>query len=224
MKFHLDNNIIEGTPEELVEYLRLVEGNSSDNQLLCFGHAHQPDEDTLKSLLGSLKGDDSYTDSTEISTKEEDVEVEPPTELQVGDKVKVLDSACGAVGEATVTAVLGDGYVEIAGKDKDGDYLTNWSSHELLLEKIEEEEEDELLGYRFWYLENINLNSFYVLKATTNYFEDSKGKRYTYQDVSGYVKPLDRDDARKRFKRAKENDKLLRYYPKVDLFTHEKLQ
>lgn len=88
----------------------------------------------------------------------------------------------------------------------------------------EVKEEDKLVGYRYWYLEGINISSFYVLKATANYFEDSKGKRYTYQDVSGYVKPLDRDDVHKRFKRAKDNDKLLRYYPTVDLFTHEKLQ
>ena len=144
MKFHLDNNIIEGTPEEIVEYLRLVEGNSSDNQLTTYGHAHQPDKEC-----------------TEPTEESEDESQEPSTELQVGDKVRVLESACGAEGEATVTAVLGDGYVEIAGKDKDGDYLTNWSSHELLLEKIEEEEDVEvdpeeaegLIGYRYWYLE-----------------------------------------------------------------------
>ena len=217
MKLHLDRNIIEGTPEELVEYLRLVEGNSSDNQLLCYGHAHRPVEPE---------------ECTEPTEESEDESQEPSTELQVGDKVRVLESACGAVGEATVTAILKNGFVEIAGKDKDGDYLTNWSSHELLLEKIEEEEDVEvdpeelegLLGYTFWYLEGININSFYVLKATTNYFEDSKGKRYTYQDVSGHVKPIDKDDVSKRFKRAKDNDKLLRYYPTVDLFTHEKLQ
>ena len=207
MKFHLDNNIIEGTPEEIVEYLRLVEGNSSDDQLTTYGHAHQPDKEC-----------------TEPTEESEDESQEPSTELQVGDKVKVLVSEGGAEGEATVTAVLENGKVELEGKNRNGRYLTNWVNYVSNLEKIEVEEEDELLGYRFWYLENINLNSFYVLKATTNYFEDSKGKRYTYQDVSGYVKPLDRDDARKRFKRAKENDKLLRYYPKVDLFTHEKLQ
>ena len=209
MKLHLDSNIIEGTPEEIVEYLRLVEGNSSDNQLTTYGHAHQPDEEC-----------------TEPTEESEDESQEPSTELQVGDKVKVLDGAWGAVGEATVTAVLGDGYVEIAGKDKYGDYLTNWSSHELLLEKIEEEEDVEveevegLLGYRYWYLEGININSFYVLEATSNYFEDSKGKRYTYQAVSERVKPIDREDACKRFESAKDNDKLLRYYPTVDLFTH----
>ena len=212
MKFHLETNIAEGTPEELVEYLRLVEGNSSDNQLTTYGHAHQPDEEC-----------------TEPTEESEDESQDPSTELQVGDKVRVLESACGAEGEATVTAILKNGFVEIAGKDKDGDYLTNWSSHELLLEKIEEEEDvevdpedvkDGLLGYRYWYLEGININSFYVLKATANYFEDSKGKRYTYQAVSERVKPIDREDACKRFERAKDNDKLLRYYPTVDLFTH----
>ncbi|VEV89117.1 hypothetical protein [Staphylococcus phage Stab22] len=31
MKLHLDNNIVEGTPEELVEYLRLLEAESTEN-------------------------------------------------------------------------------------------------------------------------------------------------------------------------------------------------
>ena len=210
MKLNFETNIAEGTPEELVDYLRLVEEGEkkSGNELFSFGHAHQLDGDKLKSLVGSLvKVSDSYTDSTE---------------LQVGDKVKVLVSEGGAEGEATVTAVLENGKVELEGKNRNGRYLTNWVNHVSNLEKIEEE--DELLGYRYWYLEGVNINSFYVLKATTNYFEDSKGKRYTYQDVSGHVKPIDKDDVSKRFKRAKDNDKLLRYYPTVDLFTHEKLQ
>ena len=159
MKLHLESSIVEGTPEELAKYTELLESGNKYNQLFSFGHVHQPDEDTLKSLIGSLKGPDSYTtDSTEIPT-EEDVEVDP-------------------------------------------------------------EEAEGLLGYRYWYLEGININSFYVLKATANYFEDSKGKRYTYQAVSERVKPIDREDACKRFERAKDNDKLLRYYPTVDLFTH----
>lgn len=68
MKLNFETNIAEGTPEELVEYLRLVEEGekNSDNQLFSFGHAHQPDEDTLKSLVGSLvKVADSYTGATE---------------------------------------------------------------------------------------------------------------------------------------------------------------
>lgn len=150
MKLHLESNIAEGTPEELVEYLRLVEGNISDNQLFCFGHAHRPDEDTLKSLIGSLvKVDKEYTDSTESSTE-------------------------GA---------------------------------------------DGLLGYTFWYLDTANFNNFVVLKASLEgYFEASTGKRYTYQAVSGYVRPVDREDVREEFERARDKRALLSYYPVVDEF------
>lgn len=363
MKLHLESNIAEGTPEELVEYLRLVEGNSSDNQLFSFGHAHQPDEDTLKSIVGSLvKVDKEYTDSTETSTDEaglgefylvnvdnsalskgtilkktgnhthkdslgdeylhvdvnalehidkhlyqledrfnfatqvgvrltdstdlaqategdyfkvtdsyvylndvylnegdivtiaeddrdnqplckdeygnscyvllghleliqeptesstEEAE-EPSTGLQVGDKVKVLDSACGAVGEATVTAVHENGEVEIAGTSREGIYLSNWSSHVTLLEKIEEEEENKLMGYTFWYLDTANFNTFVVLKASLEgYFEDSTGKRYTYQAVSGYAKPIDRESVREAFEEAEREGSLLKYFPTIDMF------
>lgn len=360
MKLHLESNIAEGTPEELVEYLRLVEGNSSDNQLFSFGHAHQPDEDTLKSLIGSLvKVDKEYTDSTEISTDEADIgefyivnvdnsalskgtilkkvdkhtlkdslgdeylhvdvnalehidkhlyqledrfsfatqigirltdstdlaqategdyfkvtdsyvylnegdivtiaeddrdnqplckdeygnscyvllghleliqeptEIstdeaeEPSTGLQVGDKVKVLDSACGAVGEATVTAVHENGEVDIAGTSREGIYLTNWSSHVTLLEKIEEVE-DKLMGYTFWYLDTANFNTFVVLKASLEgYFEDSTGKRYTYQAVSGYAKPIDRESVREAFEEAEREGSLLKYFPTIDMFDKE---
>ena len=361
MKLHLESNIAEGTPEELVEYLRLVEGNSSDNQLFSFGHAHRPDEDTLKSIVGSLvKVDKEYTDSTETSTDEadlgelyivnvdnstlskgtilkktgnhthkdslgdeylhvdvnalehidkhlyqledrfnfatqigirltdstdlaqategdyfkvtdsyvylnegdivtiaeddrdnqplckdeygnsfyvllghleliqepteistdeaEDESQEPSTKFQVGDKVKVLDSACGAVGEATVTAVHENGEVEIAGTSREGIYLTNWSSHVTLLEKIEEVE-DKLMGYTFWYLEGTNFNKFVVLKASLEgYFEDSTGKRYTYQAVSGYAKPIDRESVREAFEEAEREGSLLKYFPTIDMF------
>src|SRR5699024_11994827 len=43
MKFHLDNNIVEGTPEELVEYLRLVGAEAEEeesNPLFKFAHTH----------------------------------------------------------------------------------------------------------------------------------------------------------------------------------------
>ena len=356
MKLHLESNIAEGTPEELVEYLRLVEGNSSDNQLISFGHAHQPDEDTLKSIVGSLKGADSYTDSTEISTDEaglgefyivnvdnsalskgtilkkvdkhtlkdslgdeylhvdanavehidkqlynledrfsfathigirltdstdlarategdyfkvtdsyaylnegdivtiaeDDRDNQPlckdeygnsfyvllghleliqepteisteeaetsSTELQVGDKVRVLESACGAVGEATVTAVHENGEVEIAGTSKCGIYLSNWSSHVTLLEKIEEVE-DKLMGYTFWYLDTANFNTYVVLKASLEgYFEDSTGKRYTYQAVSGYAKPVTTESVREVFEEAEREGSLLKYFPTIDMF------
>ena len=373
MKLNFETNIVEGTPEELVEYLRLIEGNSSDNQLISFGHAHQPDEDTLKSIVGSLvKVDKEYTDSTEssteeadlgefyivnvdnsalskgtilkkvdkhtlkdslgdeylhvdanavehidkqlydledrfsfatqvgirltdstdlaqategdyfkvtdsyvylnegdivtiaeddrdnqplckdeygnscyvllghleliqepteISTEEEDVEVEvePSTKFQVGDKVRVLRSAYGAVGEATVTAILEEGRVEIAGTNKDGVYLNNWGSNVLFLEKIEEEdvevdpeeaeEEEALMGYTFWYLDTANFNTFVVLKASLEgYFEDSTGKRYTYQAVSGYAKPVTTESVREVFEEAEREGSLLKYFPTIDMF------
>lgn len=143
MKFHLNSNIVEGTPEELVKYKELLEEKEREAELLKSGHIHQPSEEealiNFKGLLGSMKVKDSYTESTEISTDEEDVEVEPPTELQVGDRVKVLKSEFGAEGEATVTAVLKDGEVEIAGTNKGGKYADNWANHEDNLEKIEED-------------------------------------------------------------------------------------
>ena len=375
MKLNFETSIAEGTPEELVEYLRLVEEGEkkSGNELFSFGHAHQPDEDTLKSIVGSLvKVDKEYTDSTEEAEDEADLEefytvnvdnsalskgtilkkvdkhtlkdslgdeylhvdanavehidkqlydledrfsfatqvgvrlqvgarlsdntdlaqategdyfkvtdsyeylnegdivtiaeddrdnqplckdehgnscyvhlghleliqecTEPTEEaetastgLQVGDKVRVLKSACGAVGEATVTAVHENGEVEIAGTSREGIYLSNWSSHVSLLEKIEEEdvevdpeeaeEEEAPMGYTFWYLDTANFNPLVVLKASLEgYFEDSTGKRYTYQAVSGYAKPIDREDVREVFEEAEREGSLLKYFPTIDMF------
>ena len=130
MKLHLDSNVVEGTPEELVKYQELLEEKEKEEKLLRFGHEHQLTEteqrakDTFKGLLGSLKVKDSYASSTE---------------LQVGDKVKVLNSEFGAEGEATVTAVRKYGEVELAGKNKGGKYADNWANHEDNLEKIEED-------------------------------------------------------------------------------------
>ena len=52
MKLNLETNIAEGTPEELVEYLRLVgeEEKKSGNKLFSFGHVHQLDGDKIKIL------------------------------------------------------------------------------------------------------------------------------------------------------------------------------
>ena len=208
MKFHLDNNIVEGTPEELVKYQELLEEKEAD--LLRFGHEHQLTEteqrakDTFKGLLGSLKVKDSYASSTDI---------------QVGDRVKVLKSELGAEGEATVTAVLEDGEVEVAGTNKDGQYLTNWSNHVSNLEKIEDED---IIGYTFWYIDGGVLNHRNVLKVTLEgHFEDSKGRRYSHQAVSGFAKPLDREDAREEFEGAKHSGSLLKYYPALDVFIRE---
>ena len=221
MKFHLNSNIVEGTPEELVKYQELLEEKEAD--LLRFGHEHQLTETeqrakgNFKGLLGSLKVLDSYTESTEISTDEAETS---STELQVGDRVKVLKSELGAEGEATVTAVLEDGDVELAGISKGGKYLDNWSNHVSNLEKIEEEED--IMGYTFWYIDGGVLNHRNVLKVTLEgHFEDSKGRRYSHQAVSGFAKPLDREDARKEFEGAKHSGSLLKYYPALDVFIRE---
>lgn len=76
-------------------------------------------------------------ESTESSTDEEE---SPSTELKVGDRVKVLKSENGAVGEATVTAVLEDGSVRLEGKSDNGVYSYKWSNNTANLEKIEEEQ------------------------------------------------------------------------------------
>ena len=210
MKFHLNSNIVEGTPEELVKYQELLEADNSKKSLFPFGHEHQLTEteqrakDTFKGLLGSLKVKDSYASSTE---------------LQVGDRVKVLRSELGAEGEATVTAVLEDGDVELAGTNKEGEYLTNWSNHVSNLEKIEEED---IIGYTFWYIDGGVLNHRNVLKVTLEgHFEDSKGRRYSHQAVSGFAKPLDREDAREEFEGAKHSGSLLKYYPALNVFIKE---
>ena len=210
MKFHLNSNIVEGTPEELVKYQELLEADNSKKSLFPFGHEHQLTEteqrakDTFKGLLGSLKVKDSYASSTDI---------------QVGDRVKVLRSELGAEGEATVTAVLEDGDVELAGTNKEGEYLTNWSNHVSNLEKIEEED---IIGYTFWYIDGGVLNHRNVLKVTLEgHFEDSKGRRYSHQAVSGFAKPLDREDAREEFEGAKHSGSLLKYYPALNVFIKE---
>ena len=209
MKLHLESNIVEGTPEELVKYQELLEADNSKKSLFPFGHEHQLTEteqrakDTFKGLLGSLKVKDSYASSTDI---------------QVGDRVKVLKSELGAEGEATVTAVLEDGEVEVAGTNKDGQYLTNWANHVSNLEKIE----DVPKGYTFWYIDGGVLNHRNVLKVTLEgHFEDSKGRRYSHQAVSGFAKPLDREDAREEFEGAKHSGSLLKYYPALDVFIRE---
>ena len=85
-----------------------------------------------------------------------------------------------------------------------------------------EEAEDAPMGYTFWYIEGSTLNNRTVLKATLgDYFEDSKGRRYTYQAVHGLVKPIDNEYARKAFERARHNGGILKYYPALDVFIKE---
>ena len=221
MKFHLKSNIVEGTPEELVKYQELLEDKEAD--LLRFGHEHQLTETeqrakgNFKGLLGSLKVLDSYTTSTESSTDEAETS---STGLQVGDRVKVLRSEFGAEGEATVTAVREDGDVELAGTNKQGTYSEEWSNNVSNLEKIEEEED--IKGYTFWYLDGSTFNNRTVLKTTLGgHFEDSKGRRYTYQSVHGLINPINRENVREEFEEAKHSGSLLKYYPALDVFIKE---
>lgn len=219
MKFHLKSNIVEGTPEELVKYQELLEDKEAD--LLRFGHEHQLTETeqrakgNFKGLLGSLKVLDSYTTSTESSTDEAETS---STGLQVGDRVKVLRSEFGAEGEATVTAVREDGDVELAGTNKQGTYSEEWSNNVSNLEKIEED----IKGYTFWYLDGSTFNNRTVLKTTLGgHFEDSKGRRYTYQSLHGLINPINRENVREEFEEAKHSGSMLKYYPALDVFIKE---
>lgn len=84
--------------------------------------------------LHHLEPVEDNLESTESSTDEAQT---PSRDLKVGDRVKVLNSLGGAVGEATVTAVLEGGRVELAGNNKEGSYLSNWSNYISNVEKIE---------------------------------------------------------------------------------------
>lgn len=218
MKFHLDSNIVEGAPEELVKYQELLEEKEED--LFRFGHEYQPTEEekqvTFQGVLGSLSIDKSSIDSTKSSTDEDQTS---STDIQVGDRVKVLRSKLGAEEEATVTAVLEDGKVKLAGTNKRGRYLTNWSNHVSNLEKIEE---DKYVGCTFWYIDDSIFNNRIVLKTTLwDYLEDSKGCRYTYKEVHGLTSPINKKIAREEFEEAKNNGGLLRYYSSLDVFSWE---
>ncbi|UXR08236.1 hypothetical protein [Staphylococcus phage vB_ScaM-V1SC04] len=214
MKLHLDSNVVEGTPEELVEYLKLVETEDLNKSL--YTHTDLPTEqekDTFKGLTDSIDINDLYTDSIESSADEAET---ASTDIKVGDKVKVLRSNYGAEGEAIVTKVLKDGEVELAGKNKYGKYSPNWSNHVSNLEKIEEEAP---MGYTYWYLCDVEYNKYVVLKATLDgNFEDSLGGKYIRKGVSGLIKPIDNEDASVEFDYAKSKGVLLSYYPTVDLF------
>ena len=214
MKLHLDNNIVEGTPKELVEYFKLVKEEDLNKSL--YTHTDlltEQEQDTFKGLTDSIETDYSYSGSPEGSTGEVKT---VSTELKVGDRVKVLVSNYGAEGEAIVTKVLEDGYVELAGKNKYGKYSPNWTNRIPNLEKIEE---DKPMGYTYWYLDAVEHNKYVVLKATLDGgFETSLGGKYILKEVSGLIKPIDNEDASVEFDYAKGKGVLLSYYPTVDLF------
>lgn len=197
MKLHLDSNIVEGTPEELAKYKELSHKTK-----------REVDEEGFDARNYSILS----------------VEAQAPSiDIQVGDRVKVLRSNFGAEGEATVTKVLENGNVKLAGKNWEGRYATDWHNRIPNLEKIEEEAP---MGYTFWYIDRGQRRKHNVLKATLDgNFEDStgrrytKGIRYTNDAVSGLIKPITNEYAREEFEEAKEYKNLLKYYPTADEFT-----
>lgn len=217
MKLHLDSNVVEGTPEELVEYLKLVKEEDLNKSL--YTHTDlltEQEQDTFKGLTDSIETDYSYSGSPEGSTDEAE---SASTDIKVGDRVKVLRSNYGAEGEAIVTKVLKDGEVELAGKNKYGKYSPNWANRIPNLEKIKEEAP---MGYTYWYLDTVEHNKYVVLKATLDGgFETSLGGKYILKGVSGLIKPIDREDVREEYEGAEYNGKLLKYYPTVDMFVRE---
>ncbi|WFG33732.1 hypothetical protein YN120080_15 [Staphylococcus phage vB_SauM_JDYN] len=63
MKFHLNSNIVEGTPEELVEYLRLLEAGEEDAPMgYTFWYIDGTQSRTNNVLKATLDGD--FEDST----------------------------------------------------------------------------------------------------------------------------------------------------------------
>ncbi|WFG33938.1 hypothetical protein F10086_16 [Staphylococcus phage vB_SauM_JDF86] len=194
MKFHLNSNIVEGTPEELVKYQELLEELEEEREA---------EFDARNYSIFSPEAQD------------------PSTDIKVGDRVKVLKSEGGAEGEAIVTAVLEDGDVRLEGRSDNGVYSYQWSNQVSNLEKIEAEE-DKPMGYTFWYIDGGVFNHLNVLKTSLEgYFEDSKGRRYTYEAVSDLIEPIDNENAREKFEEARHIGKLLKYYPSVDLFAKD---
>ncbi|QYC50884.1 hypothetical protein [Mammaliicoccus phage vB_MscM-PMS3] len=291
MKLHLETNIVEGTPKEITEYLRLAEeGDKTKLPLFSFGHAHQPTNDTFQSFFGSIKIDKSsigvreslvYDEGAFYVTTSEGSESFLPVGIILkhhegktfkdsiglgyiisntsyvkrvdseGDVIRKdrfelakqlgiqLTSTTDFAVESSNRKFKVKGYckdfkvgdiVTITGDDGDNlpqckDKYSNFSYvylHDLetIKEDLEEGEDDELLGYRYWYLEGTTFNKFVVLEVSPKgYFEDSTGKRYTYQAVSSHVKPIDRENASKYFERSKDRGYLLKYYPAADVFT-----
>ena len=186
-------------------------------------------QDTFKGFFGSLMIDKSSIESTESSTDEEQT---PSTELKVGDRVKVLKSMFGAVGEATVTAVLGGGGVKIAGTSSDGKYLDDWSNNVANLEKLEEESPsiekviEDLLLYEFYEVVDpeyfaSSVKKGTILKRTSNtytQFDDNYIKLTTSTGLEqkgrvkdNIIKPVTDDSYTKdRFEFAKQTGVMLK--------------
>ena len=270
MKLHLDNNIAEGTPEELVEYLRLVgaeaestendeeKSDEVDNSVYDKGAFYTVTDEAEDSALpvgailqhqhgrmfrdsqgnlciisrpsllnrGHANGDEIRKQRFELA-KQLGIQLTTTTDFaeeakgkyfKVTKKYSHLD-----VGDL-VTIDYDEEDTQPLCKDKYGNSLYV-CIHDLELLEDDEADDDAPMGYTFWYIDGGVLNHRNVLKASLEgYFEDSKGRRYSHQAVSGYAKPLvlrNREDAREEFEGAKHSGSLLKYYPALDVFIRE---
>ncbi len=265
MKLHLDNNIAEGTPEELVEYLRLVgaEAESTENDkeeeeeevyndvydkgafyvvtdeaedsALPVGailqHQHgrmfRDSQGNLcivsrPSLLNrgsKYEIDEAVTQHRFELAKQLGIQLKSTTDFAVeaeGKYFKVTEEHADLdVGDViTITKDDKDNHPQC--KDKYGNFSYVFLRYLELLE-------DAPMGYIFWYIDGTQGRTNNVLKASLDGdFEDSTGTRYTYQAVSGLIKPIKRKDVREKFEEAEHYDCLLKYYSTVDEFTMSK--
>lgn len=120
-----------GYPDLVVgDLVTITDDNDGDNQPQCkdkYGNFSYVYLHHLELVEDNLESTESSTDEAQT----------PSRELKVGNRVKVLNSLGGAVGEATVSAVLEGGRVELAGNNKEGSYLSDWSNYISNVEKIE---------------------------------------------------------------------------------------
>ena len=91
---------------------------------------------------------------------------------------------------------------------------------ELLEVKNQADEEKEATNeYTFWYINGSELYDRNVLKTVSkDYFEDSKGRKYSYKSVHRLVTPITNENVCIHFEGAKHEDELLKYYPSLDTF------
>lgn len=123
--------VTEGYSDLSVGDIVTIARDDRDSMPQCkdkYGNFYYLELHHLKPIQDSLESTESSTDEAQT----------PSRELNVGDRVKVLNSLGGAVGEATVNAVLEGGKVELAGNNKEGSYLSNWSNYISNVEKIKE--------------------------------------------------------------------------------------
>lgn len=181
------------------------------------------DKDRLP-LFESIKdnrNDFVLIDKVELTQDTDTEEESPYKEFQVGDRVKVLESACGAEGEATVTAVLEYGGVELSGTNKYGTCSEEWSNHTVNLEKVESFEDEGLEEELYDFYEVVdpeyfasNIKKGTILNRTSNIYTafdehyiklvTSKGLVQKGRLRNSVIKPVSGSHIKERFEFAKE--------------------